>query len=135
MTVKQISVFLENKSGTLITVLDLLKKESIQLVASTVADTAEYGIFRMICSDPQRAYAAMKAAGLAVSISDVFAIDLEDRPGCAADVIGVFASQGVGISYLYSFLFAGKGVLIFKTDDIARGEQIIKEKGYTSQLV
>lgn len=135
MTVKQISVFLENKSGTLITVLDLLKKEQIQIVASTIADTAEYGIFRMICSDPVRAFDAMKNAGLAVSLCDVFAIDLEDKPGCAADVIGVFASKGVGIAYLYSFLFGGKGVLIFKTDDIAKGEAIISEKGYTSALV
>lgn len=134
MVVKQLSVFLENKSGTLEKVLDSLKGGGIQIIASTIADTAEYGIFRVICDKPEKAYESLKSSGLAVSLCDVFAIDLNDRPGCAADVIKSFASEGVSIAYLYSFLFGGKGVLIFRTDNIQKATDIIENKGYTSNV-
>ena len=74
MTIHQLSIFLENKSGTLVKVLNLLKHEGIQLIASTIADTAEYGICRIICSEPVRAYEVLKAAGVAVSLCEVFAL-------------------------------------------------------------
>ena len=62
MTVHQLSVFIENKSGTLVRVLRLLKREKIQLIASTIADTVDYGIFRIICSQPEKAYNVLKAS-------------------------------------------------------------------------
>ena len=85
MTIHQLSIFIENRSGTLIKVLEVLKEAKIQIVASTIADTAEYGIYRIICSEPARACEALKAAGVAVALSEVFAIQLDNRPGCAAD--------------------------------------------------
>lgn len=122
MTINQLSIFIENKSGTLVKVLKLLKKEGIQLIASTIADTAEYGICRIICSEPERAYEALRAAGVAVSLCEVFAVELDDEPGRAADAIELFATEGISIAYLYSFLLKGKGVLVFRTDnsDLAR---------------
>ncbi|MCR1858941.1 amino acid-binding protein, partial [Phocaeicola vulgatus] len=63
MTIQQLSVFIENKSGTLQKVLNLLKEAGIQLIASTIADTVEYGIYRIICSEPKRAYETLKEAG------------------------------------------------------------------------
>ncbi|MBQ0126883.1 MAG: amino acid-binding protein [Bacteroidales bacterium] len=125
MTVNQISIFIENKSGTLVKVLKLLKSEGIQLIASTIADTAEYGIFRIICSAPDRAYNVLKEAGVAVSLCEVFAIQLDDVPGRAADAIGLFANEGISIAYLYSFLLKGKGVLIFRTDNADRAREVI----------
>ena len=67
MTIQQLSVFIENKSGTLQKVLNLLKEAGIQLIASTIADTVEYGIYRIICSEPNRAYETQKAAGISVA--------------------------------------------------------------------
>ena len=61
MTINQLSIFIENRSGTLIKVLDVLKQAGIQIIASTIADTAEYGIYRLICSEPTRAYEELKA--------------------------------------------------------------------------
>ena len=129
MTVHQLSVFIENKSGTLVRVLKLLKNEGIQLIASTIADTAEYGICRIICSEPTRAHEVLKNAGVAVSLCEVFAIELDDEPGRAADAIEIFANKNISIAYLYSFLLNGKGVLIFRTDNaqLAR-ETIIENK-------
>ena len=129
MTVNQLSIFIENKSGTLVKVLKLLKEEKIQLIASTIADTAEYGICRIICSEPERAYNALKAAGVAASLCEVFALELDDEPGRAADAIALFASEGISIAYLYSFLLNGKGVLIFRTDNYELASKVISENG------
>jgi len=129
MTVQQLSVFIENKSGSLVRVLRLLKQENIQLIATTIADTVDYGIFRIICSQPDKAYRVLREAGVAVSLCEVFAIELDDRPGQAADAIELFASEGISIAYLYSFLLKGKGVLIFRTDHAEKAAELIASHG------
>ena len=129
MTVKQLSVFIENKSGSLVRVLRLLKQENIQLIATTIADTVDYGIFRIICSQPDKAYRVLRDAGVAVSLCEVFAIELDDRPGQAADAIELFAGEGISIAYLYSFLLKGKGVLIFRTDHTDKAAGLITSHG------
>ena len=131
MTVHQLSVFLENKSGTLVKVLKLFKDEGIQLIAITIADTAEYGICRIICSEPARAFEVLKAAGVAVSMSEVFAVELDDEPGRAADAIAVFAKEGISIAYLYSFRIQGKGALVFRTDNTEKARAAIAAAGLT----
>ena len=125
MTVHKISIFVENKSGTLLRVLDLFKDAGIQLIASTISDTVEYGIYRVICSDPSKAYEVLKAAGISASMSEVFAITLDNQPGRAADAVRVLSQAGIGISYLYSFLLGGKGILVFRTDDAERTNEVI----------
>ena len=129
MTIHQLSVFVENKSGTLLQVLELLKEANIQLIASTISDTVEYGIYRIICSEPMRAYDTLKQAGISANLSDVFAIMLDNQPGRAADTIRSFSEAGIGISYLYSFLLSGKGILVFRTDDAEKTRQVILDKG------
>ena len=129
MTVHQLSVFIENKSGTLLRVLELLKEAKIQLIASTISDTVEYGIYRIICSEPMRAYETLRQAGISANLSDVFAIMLDNRPGRAADAIRSFSEAGIGISYLYSFLLSGKGILVFRTDNPDLTRQVILDKG------
>ena len=129
MTVHQLSVFIENKSGALVTVLRLLKQEKIQLIATTIADTIDYGIFRIICSQPEKAYNVLRDAGVAVSLCEVFAVELDDRPGKASDAIEIFAGEGINVAYMYSFLLNGKGVLIFRTDNTEKAAEIIKANG------
>ena len=93
MTVQQLSVFIENKAGTLLKVLELLKEAKIQLIASTIADTVEYGIYRIICSEPMRAYNTLKEANISVALSDVFALTLDNQVGRAADAIKIFRTD------------------------------------------
>ncbi len=131
MTIHQLSVFIENKSGTLVKVFKMLKNEGIQLIASTIADTAEYGICRILCSEPTKAYDILKDAGVAVSLCEVFALELDDEPGRAADAIELFASEGISIAYLYSFLLNGKGVLVFRPDDPEKVRKIILDNKLT----
>ena len=131
-TVRQISVFVENKSGTLVRVLELFKEASIQLIASIIPDTVEYGIYRIICAEPDRARAVLKKAELPANASDVFAVSLDNVPGRAADAVRQISQAGIGISYLYSFMLSGKGILVFRTDDALKTEQVIKSQGLSA---
>ena len=126
-TVQQLSICVENKSGTLLHVLELFKEAKIQLVASTISDTVEYGIYRIICTEPQRALEVLKTAGISANVSEVFAITLDNVPGRAADAIRLISNAGIGISYLYSFMLSGKGILIFRTDNAEKTNQVIQE--------
>jgi hypothetical protein len=132
MTIHQLSIFIENRSGTLIKVLDALKEAHIQIIASTIADTAEYGIYRLICSEPMRACEELKKANVAVALSDVFAIEIDDQPGRAADAVKTFSEAGISIAYMYSFLLRGKGILIFRTDDNEKAVSVIKTNNLKS---
>ena len=125
MTIHQLSIFIENRSGTLIKVLQILKQSGIQIVASTIADTAEYGIYRLICSEPLRAYEELKKGGIAVALSNVFALELDDEPGRAADAVETFSQAGISIAYMYTFLLRGKGIMIFRTENSEKAEKVI----------
>ena len=129
MPIHQLSIFIENRSGTLIKVLEVLKQSGIQIIASTIADTAEYGIYRLICSEPQRAFEELKKAGVAVALSDVFAIELDNQPGRAADAIEIFSKADISIAYMYSFMLDGKGILIFRTDNAEQARETIIQNG------
>lgn len=125
---KQLSIFIENKRGTLLTVLNALKGADIQIIASTISDTQDFGIYRIICNDPERAFIVLKEQGITATITDVFAIQLEDKPGEAARVLALFAETDISIAYMYSFLLSGKGILVFRTSDTEKTKQVIKEK-------
>ena len=125
---KQLSIFIENKRGTLLTVLNALKGAGIQIIASTISDTQDFGIYRIICDDPERAFIVLKEQGITATITDVFAIQLEDKPGEAARVLALFAEADISIAYMYSFLLSGKGILVFRSSDTEKTKQVIKEK-------
>ena len=125
---KQLSIFIENKCGTLLTVLNALKEAGIQIIASTISDTQDFGIYRIICDNPDQAISVLKEQGISATLTDVFAIQLDDKPGEAARVLAIFAQAGISIAYMYSFLLSGKGILIFRTTDTDRTRQVIAEK-------
>ena len=125
---KQLSIFIENKRGTLLTVLNVLKEAGIQIIASTISDTQDFGIYRIICNDPERAFIVLKEQGITATITDVFAIQLEDKTGEAALVLALFAEADISIAYMYSFLLSGKGILVFRSSDTEKTKQVIKEK-------
>ena len=112
----------------LVTVLNVLKEAGIQIIASTISDTQDFGIYRIICNDPERAFIVLKEQGITATITDVFAIQLEDKPGEAARVLALFAKAEINIAYMYSFLLSGKGILVFRTSDTEKTKQVIKEK-------
>ena len=125
MTIKQISIFIENKGGTLIKVLEILSKNGIQIIASTVADTKDYGIYRVLCDKPAEAYLVLKEAGINAQLTDVIALGIDDTPGKAAEALRNISAAGVRILYMYSFLWKQKGVLVFRTDNNEKASETI----------
>lgn len=125
MTIKQLSIFIENKSGTLIKVLDKLSKAGIQIIASTVADTKDFGIYRVLCDKPLQAYLLLKEEGINIQLTDVIALSIDDTPGMAAQAVNKISLSEVNILYLYSFLWKGRGVLVFRTDDNDKAIEVI----------
>lgn len=129
MTIHQLSIFLENKPGTLHAILNILKAANIQIIASSISDTVEYGIYRIITSEPDKAFEALKVMNISVNLSDVFAISLDNEVGKASDVICLFTQAGVNIEYLYSFLIKDRGILVFRTSNPEKtGEIILSNK-------
>ena len=129
--IKQISVFLENTTGRLGDVTGTLAKAEINIRAISIADTAEFGILRLIVDDYERAIKALNAKGFTTRVSDVVAVEIEDNPGSLAKVMQLFQNLKINIEYLYASLEGktGKAVVVFKLEDHTKGMQIIKENG------
>lgn len=126
MTIKQLSIFVENRSGALARVLHTLSENGINIIASTLGDTDGFGIYRVICSDTEKAFRLLHEKGISVTISNVYAIALRaDKVGAAAQAVTLIADGGVEIKYMYSFLFEGKGIVVFRTDDAAKADEVI----------
>ena len=125
MTLNQLSIFLENRAGTLTKVLDILNDAGILIIASSIADTAQYGLLRIICTEPQRAYKELERQGVAVALSDVFAIELDERPGQIAEAVRGLSEAQIGIVYMYSFFIHGKGLLIIRADKTEEAREVI----------
>ena len=126
MTLNQLSIFLENRAGTLTKVLDIFKEAGLHIIASSIADTAQYGLVRIICSEPQRAYLELERNGVAVAMSDVFAIELDERPGQIAEIVRGLSEAEIGIVYMYSFFIHGKGLLFIRTDKTEEARDVIQ---------
>ena len=107
MSIHQISVFLENRSGQLAEVTALLAKEHVDIRAISIAETADYGVARMIVDDCHKASAILLDHGDILSMTPVLAVEVPDRPSGLADLLAVLAKGNVDVEYMYS-LFAGK---------------------------
>ncbi len=131
MAVKQISVFVENTSGRLAEVTRLLAGAGVNLRAITIADTADFGILRIIADDSARALEAFKKAGFTAKVTEVIGVEVPDRPGGLSDVMEIFSREGVNIEYLYASLehVKDKAVVIFKVEDVAHGLKICGQHG------
>ena len=133
MALKQLSVFLENTTGRLGEVTSVLAKAQINIRAISIADTAEFGILRLIVNDYEKALKALNANGFTTRVSDVAIVQIDDTPGSLAKVMELFQISKVNIEYLYASLEgkSGKAVIIFKLENHARGMQIITENAFT----
>jgi hypothetical protein len=131
MAIKQISVFLENNAGRLGDVTKVLADAGVNLRAISIADTADFGILRLIVDKEDGALKALTAAGFTTRVSDVAAVEIDDMPGSLAKVMEFFKEANVNIEYLYASLEnkVNKAVIIFKLEDHERGHKILREHG------
>ncbi|MDR1353456.1 MAG: ACT domain-containing protein [Treponema sp.] len=131
MAIKQISVFLENNAGRLGDVTKALADAGVNLRAISIADTADFGILRLIVDREDNALKALTSAGFTTRVSDVAAVEIDDVPGSLARVMEFFKEANVNIEYLYASLEnkVNKAVIIFKLEDHERGHKILREHG------
>jgi hypothetical protein len=134
MRIKQISIFLENKKGRLAEITKLIAASGIDIRALSIADTAEFGILRLIVDKPEAAVEAISKGGFTVKSTDVLAIEIPDKPGSLAKVMDIFEKTGVNIEYLYASLEkdSSTAVVIFKVEDIEHGMKIAVEHKLTT---
>lgn len=120
MKIKQVSVFLENKVGHLLSITEELKKANLNLRAISLADSEDFGILRMVVEDPDKAYAVLRATNHAVQETEVIAVEVPDRPGGLSDVLKTLGNCGVNIEYMYSVLErkSDKAVMIIRVESI-----------------
>ncbi len=131
MFVKQLSVFLENTSGSLAGFTKLLGDNGFDLMSLSIADTTDFGILRAIVADYKRADALLTEAGYSVKITDVLAVSIADRPGSLADVLSVLSAHDIGLEYLYSF-FRNHGdhaLIIIRVDRPDEAAKVLQNAG------
>ena len=128
MVAKQLSIFLENKSGRLTEVTEVLAKENINLSALCIAENADFGILRGIVSDPDKAYKALKDNHFAVNITDVVGISCPNVLGALAKVLGFLSAEGVFIEYMYSFANNNVANVVIRPSNMDKCIEVLKEK-------
>ena len=128
MKTKQLSIFLENKSGRLTEVTDALGTAGINLSAMSIADNSDFGILRCIVSDPDKAYRVLKEQHFAVKITDVIGFVCPNTSGSLAVVLKHLSDNGVFIEYMYSFANGDVATVVIRPTDLDACEKILADK-------
>ncbi|MCP4400524.1 MAG: ACT domain-containing protein [bacterium] len=130
MKVKQISVFLENRSGRLSEVTRALGDKGLNIRALSLADTSDFGILRMIIDHPDEAYMVLKEQHYTVQETDVVTLEVADQPGGLAGVLETLQKNDVNVEYLYAFPerdFVDKALMVFRFDDSDRAIEVMQQ--------
>ncbi len=132
MFVKQISIFVENKPGRLMSVTKVLKDGDIDIKALSIADTKDFGILRIIVNDTQKALDILKKADCTVTTTDVIAAGVEDRPGGVADMMQVLYENEIFVEYMYAFakkIEEKKAFAILRLDNNEKAVKVLADNG------
>ncbi|MBP5438229.1 MAG: ACT domain-containing protein [Treponema sp.] len=130
MFIKQLSIFVENKSGKLGEVLQILSNEGINIVSASLADTNDFGVLRLLVSDAKKSYEVLKSKGITSSVNDVIGVCVPNETGGLAKVTKLILDQGINISYIYGLSVGNNTAdIVMKTDDLAKTESVLKAGG------
>lgn len=132
MKIRQLSLFLENRPGQLRFPCKVLGDAGIDILTMSLADTAQFGILRLVVKDWQRAREVLEAAGVVVNVTEVLAVDVPDRPGGLASVLEAFEQAGVGVEYMYAWAARERGTyatLLFRLEDPDRAAKLLEAAG------
>lgn len=129
MGIKQISVFLENKMGRLSDVTDILAKGKINIRALSLAETADFGILRLIVNDPDKAIDVLKDNNFVAQATEVIAVEVKDTPGGLHKILSIFSKNNISVEYMYAFVEknANNAIVVFKIDEHDKAINILKE--------
>ena len=131
MQIQQLSIFVENKSGRLAEITEILGTAGVDIRAISVADTSDFGILRLIVDKPKEAVKALRAANLTVSLTSVIAVGIDDKPGEFAKAMRVLADGEIGVEYMYAFISRdkGKAYVILRVLESDKAVECLKASG------
>ena len=134
MSVKQISVFLENKKGALAEVTSFIASHGINLYALSIADSQDFGILRIITDDPDNAREMLKNEGYTVTATSVLAVEIDDTPGSMAEILNELTKADVIVEYTYAFIgkSANKAYMIFRVDNKDKANEALANSGIST---
>ena len=130
MTIKQLSVFLENREGRLDEVLNTLGSNDVNIVALSLADTADYGMLRMIVSEPQKGKEVLKEAGIPAMLTDVVALRVPHATGSLSKAMHEIVAAGINVEYMYAFANGSDASAVLKSDNPAKVVEVLKSTGF-----
>lgn len=131
MIIKQLSVFVENKLGRMAEITGVIGDAGVDVRALSIADTSDFGILRLIVDQPETALEALRSAGITVSLTDVIAVGIEDRPGAFAKAVKIMSDAGIGIEYMYAFISRSdnQAFVIMRVEDPQKGIEAMEAHG------
>lgn len=131
MFIKQLSVFAENQKGRLAEIVDTIGQAGIDIRAMSVADTADFGILRLIVDRPNDALNVLREKGLTVSLTDVIGVGIADKPGSFAEVLNFLCGTGVSVEYMYAFISReeGNAYVILRVDNNELALDVFEKTG------
>lgn len=131
MSINQLSIFVENKAGRIANISEVLFEANIDIRSISIADTSDFGILRLIVDNPDKAVSALKNANIAVSVTSVIAIGINDKPGEFYKAIRILADEGIGIEYMYAFISReeNKAFDILRINEENRALEILQQNG------
>lgn len=130
MFIKQLSVFIENREGRLEEVLEALKEKQVNIISLSLADTSEYGVLRMIVSNPSAGKEALKANGFSAMLTEVLAVKLSHRVGFLQELLSAICKAGINIEYMYALSTGTDDAsIVLKASDLEKAEKVLREDG------
>ena len=133
MSVKQISVFIENKTGKLAEVTRYIAENNVNMKALSVADTHDFGILRIICEDHDSSVKVLKDGGYVIAETEVLAVEIPDKPGALAEILDILAKADIAVEYTYAFLSVkniGHAYMIFRVDNNEIAKKALTAEGF-----
>lgn len=133
MSVKQLSIFAENRNGSIYEITRILADAGIALRAFSIADTQSYGVLRLIVSDVKAGFDALSAAGKIVNVTDVVGVEISDANGGLCELLHALAKDETSVEYLYAFVSptAGKAFVVLRVADNDATEKLLTDAGFT----
>jgi len=131
MIIQQLSVFLENRSGRLTEVTAALASHNINITAQCLAETADFGVLRMVVSDPERARTVLSERGFSVLLTDVLCLTAPNVPGALHRALKILSDRGISIDYMYAFAVGEKALVVLRTSDISLSVSTLLEQKQT----
>ncbi len=132
MSLKQLTVFVENKQGTLVDITDALATHHVNLRALSIADTQDFGLLRLIVNDNATAASVLSDKGYVLKITEVIGVKIGDQPGKLSKALSVLAEAGINVEYLYAFMARTEkhAYVVLRPTDNAAAEKALEEGGF-----